>query len=251
MTKTNNHNSKIVIIGPKTSIGQCILDQLAQLNISVTLIRPLDIHQEAGKVVYYANHRLITQPLDTFDFNTKHIIFVCDKKIIPLLCRRKRSNMNWWIDCTHSVHQAQCIIPSINGAILKKKHPKWICNPGSSVIALVQILVPILKAFEIQSIQLMMIMGTFFDNPQSSEKLIVQSRHFLTQTPFPEKYHFPQLAFNLIPDYFNELGSIIQRQLACFIKPYVYVHTCFAPVVRGCCLLVQLNLRKNYHTSRL
>ena len=241
---------KIVIIGPCTSVGQCVLGQLAQQNIPIDLICLLDIHQESGKMIDYNTTFLITQPLDTFNFKARHIIFVCDKKIIPLLQRYKASSQNYWIDCTHSVKEAVCIIPNINGDLLKTTHPKWICNPCSSVIALTQILFPILKTFNIQDIQLTMIMGTFFDGPEASEILITQNRHFLTQLPLQNRPD-PQLAFNLIPDYFYHLGLIMKRQLGCFLTPPISVRTCFAPIIRGSCVHVQLRMKKNYNPARI
>ena len=241
---------KIVIIGPRTNTGQCILEQLARHNIPVTLIYPLDIHQEAGKIISYNNHKLLTQALDSFDFKARHIIFVCDKKIIPLLQRHKRNCHNWWIDCTHSIADAVCVIPSINKEVLKL-HPKWICNPCSNVIALTHILNPILHAYDVQSVQLVLLMGTLFQGQDATDTMMKQTRHYLTQTPFKNQKKYPQFAFNLIPDYFKNFAQIMVRQLHCFTSLPIIARTCFVPVVRGNCIHVQLELSKNYALSRL
>ena len=226
-------SQKIVIIGPRTNIGQCVLGQLARHNIPVTLICPLDIHQEAGKIVSYNNHQLLTQALDSFNFNAHHIIFVCDKKIIPLLQRHKRNRHNWWIDCTHSVTEAVCVIPSINKEVLKS-HPKWLCNPCSNVIALTHIVMPILHTYKVQSMQLVLLMGTVFQGQEATDIMMNQTRHYLTQTPLQAQKKLPPLGFNLIPDYFKNFADIMVRQLHCFMDLPIMARTCFVPVVRVC-----------------
>ena len=241
---------KIVIIGPRTDIGKCILGHLAQHAFPVTAIRALDIHQEAGKSIYYSNHRLITQALDSFDFHGNHIVFVCDKKLIPLLYQHNKNLQSWWIDCTHFVHDAVCVIPEINGTILQS-HPKWICNPCSCVIALLHTLMPIVTTYKVQSIELVALLGTVFQGPEATAMLMSQIRHCLIQTPIATRDPSPQLAFNVIPNYFRTLSNIIERQIHCFITTPVLVRTCFVPVVRGSCTYVQVHLSKNCRVQRL
>ncbi|MBP5344119.1 MAG: hypothetical protein J6Y85_03510 [Alphaproteobacteria bacterium] len=241
---------KVVVIGPRTNIGQCVVGQLARHNVPVTKICPLDIHQEAGKIIYYDNHRLLTQALDAFDFKAQHIIFVCDKKMIPLLQRHKQNRYNWWIDCTHSVAEAVCVIPEINGKRLQL-HPKWICNPCSNVISLTHILNPILRTCQVQSIQLVLLMGTVFQGQETTDIMMRQIRHCLTQAPLRGQRMLPQFAFNVLPDYFENFAEIMVRQLHCFMDLPIMARTCFVPVVRGSCVHVQLELTKNYDLSRL
>jgi aspartate-semialdehyde dehydrogenase len=193
---------------------------------------------------------LLTQAIDSFDFKAQHIIFVCDKKIIPLLQRHKRNRRNWWIDCTHSITKAVCVIPNINGSILKS-HPQWICNPCSNVIALTQVLNPILYTYKVQSIQLVLLMGTLFQGQEATDIMIKQIRHCLIQTPLRNQKKYPQFAFNLLPDYFENFSKIMERQLHCFIDLPILTRTCFVPVVRGCCIHVQLEINKNNSLTKL
>ena len=251
MKNQNIRPKKIAIIGPRTTIGRCILGQLAQNNLPVTCICPLDIHQDAGQSVYYGTHRLLTQPIDSFDFKKRHIIFVCDKKIVPLLAHKTKKSFHYWIDCTHSVKDALCIIPSINGSVLNSACPKWICNPSSPVIALTHILCPILKSFNTQTISLTLLMGTVFEGQELSDSLFLQTRHFLTQTPLSKTHQTCNFAFNLIPDYFSDLAEIITHQMKCFISVPVTVRSCFVPVIRGSCIYVQLFFQKNYDAQRI
>ena len=241
---------KIVIIGPRTDIGQCILGQLAQHNFPTTAICPLDIHQESGKTVYYNNHPLTTQPLDSFDFHNEHIIFICDKKIIPRIKLYHKNHCDWWIDCTHSVREAQCIIPDLNGTVLKT-HPKWICNPCSNVIALARVLTPVINTYQAQSIQLLFLMGTLFQGPEATDALITQIRHHLVPMSTRKNRTHPQLAFNVIPDYFAQLATMMTRQMHCFIKVPISIHTCFVPVIRGSCAYVHIQLQRHYGLKSL
>ena len=84
------------------------------------------------------------------------------------------------------------------------------------------------------------------------DTLIQQTRHCFTQTPLIQTAGtYPLFAFNLIPNYFQNLVPLIQHQLKCFLESPVQIHTCFAPVIRGGAFFVQATLEKNPHLNGL
>ncbi|MBQ4472094.1 MAG: hypothetical protein II942_02475 [Alphaproteobacteria bacterium] len=238
----------IAVLGTQNAIGKAILAELAAQGYPIDLIRPLDLHQESGISLTYQHQTITSSALDLFDLMQPHILFLCEPRIFDRYPHHFLHGKNWIIDCTGRLKNAVCIVPLLNGQKIHKLRHKCLCAPNSATIALANALWPLHKKYGVKDAEVAAFIGAWYQDPDYAEQLIRQTRHFFTQTPSePEQY--PSLAFNLIPDFFRNLTTLIPNQLNCLGLKSVRIHTCFAPVIRGGVFYVQAVLNTTPHIN--
>lgn len=242
----------IAVLGTQNSVGKAILAELDRQNYPATLIQPLDLHQESGAMIPYHGQVLTSSALDLFDLAKPHILFLCEPRIFDRYPHHFLHGKNWLIDCTGKLQKAACIVPDLNGQNIHCLHHKCLCAPNSAAIALARALKPLHQKYTLRHAEIVAILGAWYPQPNLVDTLIQQTRHCFTQTPLIQTAGtYPLFAFNLIPNYFQDLVPLIQHQLKCFLESPVQIHTCFAPVIRGGAFFVQATLEKNPHLNGL
>lgn len=241
----------IAVLGTQNPVGQAILEELERQNYPSSSIHPLDLHQEAGSDIPYGNKTLTSSALDLFDLTRPHILFLCDPRIYERYPHHFLHGKNWLIDCTGKLQKAACIVPDLNGQNLHCLHHKCLCAPNSGAIALARVLTPLHKKYGLSHADSIAILGAWYPQPNVVDSLIQQTRNCFTQGHSTLAPAYPFLAFNLIPDYFQDLVPLMQHQLKCFLPSPVYIHTCFAPVIRGGAFFVRAKLGKKPHLNGL
>ncbi len=242
-------NYTIGVLGTQNPIGQALLAELDRQNYPADHIYPLDLHQEAGKSFYYKGQTLTSAALDLFDLAHPYILFLCDPRIFDRYPHHLLHGKNWLIDCTGKIDQAKCIIPDLNVHTSRSLRTKCLCAPQSAAIAMAQALVPLDRQYNLITAEVMGIMGAWYYNSQAPERLIQETRCFFTQNSFQSDS--PTLAFNLIPDYFQGITSLITHQMKCFSRATIRFKTCFAPSVRGGIFYVRACFQKSPRFSKI
>ena len=240
---------KIAVLGTQNSVGKAILEELDRQNYPTQLIQPLDLHQEASASISYHNQILFSSALDLFDLTQPHILFLCEPRIFDRYPHHFLHGKNWLIDCTGKIQKAACIIPELNGNNLHCLRHKCLCAPNSATIAIARCLKPIHEKYHLRAAQITAVLGAWYTQPNLVEPLIQQTRHCFAQTPVAQPNVYPMLAFNLIPNFFKEMTTLIYHQLKCFLPSPIQLHTCFAPVLRGGAFFVQTTLENKPHMN--
>lgn len=240
----------IAVLGTQNPVGKAILAELDRQNYPISLIQPLDLHQEAGAPILYHGQTLTSSALDLFDLVKPHILFLCEPLIFERYPHHFLHGKNWLIDCTGKLQKAACIVPDLNGQNIHCLRHKCLCAPNSATIALARALLPIHQKYTLLHANCTAILGAWYPQPNLAETLIQQTRHCFTQTPLTQAT-YPSFAFNLIPDYFHHLVPLLQHQMTCFLPTPVQIYTCFAPVIRGGVFFVQATVDKTPHLNGL
>ena len=248
MKKKNDYT--IAVLGTQNPVGKAILTELDRQNYPISLIHPLDLHQESGAIIPYHNQNLTSSALDLFDLTKPHILFLCEPRIFDRYPYHFLHGKNWLIDCTGKMKKAACIVPELNGQNIRCLHHKCLCAPNSAAIALARALLPLHQKYTLLNADCVAILGAWYPQPNLVEALIQQTRHCFTQTTLTQAT-YPAFSFNLIPDYFQALVPLIQHQLKCFLPSPININSCFAPVIRGGVFFVRAQLAKNPHLNGL
>lgn len=241
----------IAVIGSFTTIGQAVLDCLADRGFSIDRVDALDAHQNAGRRIPFCDGELVVRPLDLFDFTRPYIAFLCTSSILSEYKEEAVRQGCWLIDCTGLIGTAPQIIPALNAKDIRFARDNIIGNPTSLTVSLAQVLAPIHKQFQIIRADAVALLGAGEFGHEATISLLNQTRSLYTRVETPLGPFQKIQAFNLIPEANPILSRRTMEQLEQVLGCRVFVTTCLTPIFQGECYFVTIQTKRPCSMDKL
>lgn len=231
---------KIAVIGAFTTIGQAVLDNLSEQGFHPKDVYVLDNDIKNTIKIPYGNTMIPIQPLEKFTFEKVSIVFLCTPALLQELKEDILRYGAYLIDCAGILETGVCIIPSLN--LKKLKTNREIINPTALTVSLAQVLDPIHKKYQIQSVETTALLSADEFGKPAVTSLINQTRSLYTREP-PEDGPFKKIqAFNLIPEVFPPLTRRTTNQLKLLLHVPITINACLTPIFQGECYSLTVSL---------
>lgn len=231
---------KIAVIGAFTTIGQAVLDNLAEQNFAPKDIYVLDSDIKTVIKVPYGDTMIPIYPIETFPFEKVSVVFLCAPALLQELKEDILRYGAYLIDCAGILENGICIVPSFN--LKKLKTSREIINPTALTVSLAQVLEPLHKKFKIQNVDATALLSADEFGKPAVTSLVNQTRSLYTREP-PEDGPFKKIqAFNLIPEVFPPLNRRTVMQLKSLLHFPITIHSCLTPIFQGECYSLTVSL---------
>ncbi len=203
----------VAVVGATGTVGEIMLEILAERNFPVNNVYPLASARSAGKKVRFGDKYLTVQDLDTFDFSKVQIgLFSAgagiSEKYAPIAARAGCVV----IDNTSQFRyddEIPLVIPEVNPhAIADYKRHGIIANPNCSTIQMLVALKPLHDAAGIERINVCTYQAVSGTGKEAIEELASQTMELLNGRSAEAKVYPRQIAFNVLPhiDVFQDNG---------------------------------------------
>lgn len=199
----------IAVIGATTSVGEVLVELLAERNFPVKDFYPVAGESEAGGRVEFNNKQCRVEDIATFDFAKVDIAFFVDMQSISEKFVEQAARHCVVIDRSP---QFRCdediplVIPEINAdAISQYKNRNIISSPGCISIQLAMILKPISELAGLNQITVSTYQAVSGDGREGLEELGRQTAALLNFQEVKKSVYNKQMAFNVIP----HIGALV------------------------------------------
>jgi len=203
---------RIAVVGATGTVGQTMLEILAERKFPATEVIALASERSAGELVSFGKKTLTVRNLAEYDFNgTAIALFSPGAKVSSVQAPRAAAAGCVVIDNSSQFRydaDVPLVIAEVNPQALTQRPRGIIANPNCSTIQMLVALAPIQRAVGISRINVATYQSVSGAGRSGLEELARQTLAMLNfQAVEPAKFPF-QIAFNLIPqiDEFQDNG---------------------------------------------
>lgn len=203
---------RIAVVGATGTVGQTMLEILAERKFPATEVIALASERSAGELVSFGKKTLTVRNLAEYDFNgTAIALFSPGAKVSAVHAPRAAAAGCVVIDNSSQFRydaDVPLVIAEVNPQVLTQRPRGIIANPNCSTIQMLVALAPIQRAVGISRINVATYQSVSGAGRSGLEELARQTLAMLNfQAVEPAKFPF-QIAFNLIPqiDEFQDNG---------------------------------------------
>ncbi|MGB0894871.1 MAG: aspartate-semialdehyde dehydrogenase [Parashewanella sp.] len=203
----------VVVLGATGSVGQSLIEILAERDFPVATLYPLASSRSAGETVSFNDNDITVEDVNSFDWSQAQIAFFSaggdiSAKWAPIAAEAgcvvidNTSHFRYDID-------VPLVIPEVNPqAIADFRNRNIIANPNCSTIQMLVALKPIYDNFGIDRINVATYQSVSGAGRHAIEELAKQCTKLLQGLPIDPEVFSKQIAFNALPhiDDFMENG---------------------------------------------
>ncbi len=187
-------------------VGQTFINLLEEIHFPLNELRPFASSASKGKIIRSREHDWVVQELEPGCFKGLDLVFFSSGDDISLQWAPKAVEDGAHVvdnSAAFRMHEKfRLVVPEVNGHGLEKvSGPEVIANPNCSTIQLVQVLKPLLDAFDISAVKVATYQAVSGAGQDAFDELIDQVKD-LSRMETPKVFPHP-IAYNCIP----QIGS--------------------------------------------
>ncbi|MBH3387357.1 aspartate-semialdehyde dehydrogenase [Pseudomonas juntendi] len=194
------HPLDIAVVGATGSVGEALVQILAELDFPVATLHLLASMESAGSSVMFAGKKLKVREVDSFDFGQVKLAFFATGAAVSRSFAGKALQAGCTvIDLSGGLDDALALVPEANAErIASLALPARIVSPCSAAVALAVALAPLKGLLEIERIQVMAALAVSAQGREGVSELARQTAELLNARPLEPRFFDRQVAFNLL-----------------------------------------------------
>ena len=247
----------VCVVGPRTLVGESLLEILEERAFPVAEVFPLDVGEEVAETAVFAGRDLAVGDLATFDFSTAQIAFFCGDAELSREYASRAADAGCVViddsDVFRMQEEVPLIVPEVNGGLLAEyRSMNIISSPNSCATMLAMVLKPLMGVTGVSRLNVVTLQSVSGVGRAAVEELARQSMGLFNQTPMEPEVFPKQVAFNLLPHigateddgYTREEHKIMEetRKLLALPELSVGVTSVRVPVFYGHAMSIQVEL---------
>lgn len=199
---------KVGVVGATGMVGEVFLTLLEERKFPVSELRLFASEKSEGQTVLFKNKQTTLQTLKAECFSGLDLVFFSSGDDISREWAPKAVAAGAFaVDNSAAFRmdpKTPLIVPEINSHLIPPRNqPSLIANPNCSTIQLVMALLPLQKAFGIESVYVASYQAVSGAGKAARDELIEQTKAKINESDFPAKEFPHPIAFNCIP----QIGS--------------------------------------------
>jgi aspartate-semialdehyde dehydrogenase len=194
----------VCVVGPRTLVGEALLEILEERSFPVADIFVLDTGEEVAETAAFAGRDLAVRDIASFDFSTVQLAFFCGGADLSREYAQTAADVGCVViddsDAFRMQEEVPLIVPEVNGGLLAElRHVGLIASPNSCATILATVLKPIQERVGVARVNVVTLQSVSGLGRAAVEELARQSMDLFNQNPLASEVFPKQIAFNLLP----------------------------------------------------
>ena len=194
----------VCVVGPRTLVGESLLEILEERAFPVAEVFALDTGEEVAETASFAGRDLAVRDIASFDFSEAQIAFFCGDAELSREYAPKAVDAGCVViddsDVFRMHEEVPLIVPEVNGGLLAEyRHMGIIASPNSCATMLALALKPLLQRAGLARLNVVTLQSVSGVGRTAVEELARQSMGLFNQSPMEPDVFPKQVAFNLLP----------------------------------------------------
>lgn len=194
----------VCVIGPRTLVGESLLEILEERAFPVSEMFVLDAGEEVAESATFAGQDCTVRDIATFDFSQVQIAFFCGDASLSREYAPKAADAGCVViddsDAFRMNDEVPLIVPEVNGGLLEEyRRLGVIASPNSCATILATVLKPIHDRVGVTRVNVVTLQSVSGVGRSAVEELARQSMALFNQNPMEPEVFPKQIAFNLLP----------------------------------------------------
>lgn len=202
----------VAVVGASNSVGELIIELLAERNFPVEKLYLLDSAEAAGGRIEFKNGYHGIKDVADFDFSLVQVaLFVAGETLAAKFVPKATQSGCVVVDSSAQFRMdadVPLVVPEVNSEAVARYHERnIIASPCSSVIQMLVALKPIHDAVGLESVDVSTYHAVSGAGQSGIEELASQSANLLNMKEVKSSVFAKQIAFNVIP----QVGAVMEN----------------------------------------
>jgi len=199
-----NKSFNVCVVGPRTLVGETLLEILEERSFPVAEMFVLDAGEEVAESATFARRDCTVLDIATFDFSQVQIAFFCGDAALSREYAPQAVDAGCVViddsDEFRMNEEVPLIVPEVNGGLLAEyRHMGLIASPNSCATMLATVLKPIHDRAGVVRVNVVTLQSVSGLGRSAVEELARQSMALFNQSSMEPEVFPKQIAFNLLP----------------------------------------------------
>jgi aspartate-semialdehyde dehydrogenase len=191
----------VCVVGPRTLLGETLLEILEERAFPVGALHLLDSGEEVGETVTFAGRDHTVREVADFDFAAAPLVFFCGgpAQTLEHVPRANRAGCRI-IDASGALAEdpeVPLVVPEVNPDALHQG--RLFASPSAAAVLAAATLKPLVDPFGLTAVRLVSLEPVSGTGRAAVEELARQSMALFNQTAVQAEVYPKQIAFNLLP----------------------------------------------------
>ncbi len=207
----------VCVIGPRTLVGENLLEILEERSFPVEAMFLLDAGEEVGESATFAGTDYAVRDIASFDFSQARIAFFCGPATLSAEYGPKAADAGCVViddsDRFRMDPAVPLVVPEVNGDALRgAARGRIIASPNTCATLLAMTLKPVHQRAGLERVNVVTFQSVSGTGRAAVEELAQQSMALFNQNPIEPDIYPKQIAFNLLPQIGTEEASGYTRE---------------------------------------